>query len=198
MLSGRFYKSIIICLLLVSVSYQYETMFRLPFHSEIKFDREIVKNPIRIYLQIFRWLFSLTGKGHDLYADSPNANLNINAAIQREKAILTGSTATPARVALTRSQPSSLKLYFGTTAVPIQPVYLSATEYGQPTSVFATQVKVLLIPARPVLYPGQNKFGQSDYKLHFDYCNCWFQLDLQPGLVEQPFCGTIIQQRDRW
>lgn len=171
MLTGRLYKSIIICLLLVSVSYQYDTMFRLPFHSEIKFDREIVKNPIRIYLQIFRWLFSLTGKGHDLYADSPNANLNINSAIEREKAILSGSKATPTRVALTRSQPSSVKLYFGTTAVPIQPVYLSAAEYGQPTSVFSTQVTFALIPARPLLHPGQDKLGQFGNQLLVDFCD---------------------------
>jgi hypothetical protein len=141
---AKFYKCLILCLLLVSMTYQYDTMFRLPLNSEIKFDREIVKNPIRIYLQIFRWLFSLTGIGHDLYPDSLNANLNVNSAVSTSTNLLSGATVIPSRKSATLSQPNSVKLYFSSSAVPIQPVYLSSIDYGIPTNAFSTQVGKIL------------------------------------------------------
>lgn len=145
MLLSRLCKCVILCLLLISVTYQYDTVFRLPFHKEIKFDKEIVKNPIRIYLQIFRWLFSLTGKGHNLYSESLNANLDIDASIKTETGLISGSTTIPTRVKVARAQDNSMKLYFNTSAAAIQPVYLSATEYGVPSNSFSTKVKHALI-----------------------------------------------------
>ena len=48
-------------ILALVVSPSLQAAFKLPYCSELKSDTEIVKNPLRIYLIIFRWLFCLNG-----------------------------------------------------------------------------------------------------------------------------------------
>ena len=61
----RHWLSLAVALLLAAPTLQSVYNFRLPYCSEIQSDTQVVQNPLRIYLLIFRSLFCLTGNRED-------------------------------------------------------------------------------------------------------------------------------------
>ncbi len=94
---------LVVAVLLVAPTLQNTYSFRLPYCSEIQSDTQVVQNPLRIYLLIFRSLFCLTGSREDAikasseYLTAAQAKAKADKLFEAEKATKSCTAATTTR-----------------------------------------------------------------------------------------------------
>ena len=111
---------LIVAVLLVSPSLQSIYNFHLPYCSEIQSDIQVVKNPLRIYLLIFRWLFCLTGSRDEAVKTSNEYLTAAQAKAKADKLFEIEKTAKSCASATSTQSPDNVMLQLSNAAGVIQ------------------------------------------------------------------------------
>lgn len=122
---------VLVAILLVGQSQQYLYTFKLPYCSDVLSDVDIVRNPLRIYLSIFRALFCLVGDPQSAKTTKGSFFSDAAATALAESKIaqqLSGTTTTSTTISKTTSYQAGKRIQIAINGAAI---YLPSESYSK-------------------------------------------------------------------